>query len=117
MPSSNQVVFHGSRVLLPDHDEPIEASIVVDTDKGTILSVIEGPLSGIDDNVRVIDAGDNIILPGLVEYVPGIPSQSRLTNVLPLKHTCSLERTRANALGRILDRHESRTVWGCDYRR
>ena len=72
MPSSNLVIFRGPRVLLPDHDELVEASVVVDADKGTILSVIEGPLSGIDDNARVIDAGDNIILPGLVEYVPEI---------------------------------------------
>jgi len=67
MPSSNQVIFHGSKVLLPDRDELVEASIVVDTDKGTIISVIEGPSSGLDDNVEIIDAGDNIILPGLVE--------------------------------------------------
>jgi len=67
MSSPNQLIFHGSKVLLPDHDEPIEASIVVDADNGMILSVIEGPLSGIDDTVEVIDAGDNIILPGLVE--------------------------------------------------
>ena len=67
MSSSNQLIFHGSKVLLPDRDELIEASIVVDTDKGTIISVIEGPPSGINDNIEVIDAGDNIILPGLVE--------------------------------------------------
>jgi len=64
---SNRVIFHGSRVLLPDLDEFVEASIVVDTDKGTILSVIEGPLGEASDNVEVIEAGDNIILPGLVE--------------------------------------------------
>lgn len=67
MSSPNLVVFYGSKVLLPDHDEPIEASIVVSADDGTILSVIEGPLSGIADDAEVIDAGDNIILPGLVE--------------------------------------------------
>lgn len=65
--SSNRVVFHGSRVLLPDLDELIEASVVVDVDKGIILSVIEGPLSGVNDSIEVIDAGDKIILPGLVE--------------------------------------------------
>ena len=64
---SNRVVFHGSKVLLPDLDELIEASIVVDADRGTILSVIEGPLSGVTDNVEVIEAGDDVILPGLVE--------------------------------------------------
>lgn len=64
---SNRVIFHGSRVLLPDLDEFVEASIVVDTDKGTILSVIEGPLSEAIDNIEVVEAGDNIILPGLVE--------------------------------------------------
>ena len=73
MSSSNQLIFHGSRVLLPGHDELIEASVVVDTEKGTVISVIEGPLSGINDNSKVIDAGDNIILPGLVEYVPWNP--------------------------------------------
>lgn len=67
MSSANLVVFHGTRVLLPDLDELIEASIVVDADKGTILSVIEGPLNRVTDNVEVIDAGDNVILPGLVE--------------------------------------------------
>ena len=68
MSSANKIVFHGSKVLLPGHDELTEASIVVDADKGTILSVIEGPLSGIvSDEAAVIDAGDNIILPGLVE--------------------------------------------------
>lgn len=67
MSSSNQLIFHGSKVLLPDRNELVEASIVVDTDKGTIISVIEGPPSGINDNIEVIDAGDNIILPGLVE--------------------------------------------------
>ena len=67
MSSSNQVIFHGSKVLLPDRDELTEASIVVDADKGTIISVIEGPASDIKNNVEVIDAGDNIILPGFVE--------------------------------------------------
>ena len=66
-PSSNLVVFHGSRVLLPDLDELTEASVVVDVDKGTILSVIEGPLREVNDSIEVIDAGDEIILPGLVE--------------------------------------------------
>jgi len=67
MSPANLVVFRGSRVLLPDLEEPVEASIVVDTDKGTILSVVEGPLNRVVDNVEVIDAGDNVILPGLVE--------------------------------------------------
>lgn len=83
MSSSNQVVFHGSRVLLPDRDDLTEASVIVDTDKGTILSVIEGPLSGMNDNTKVIHAGDNIILPGLVEYVPGIPLQLTTDSFLP----------------------------------
>lgn len=63
----NRVVFHGSKVVLPDLDELIEASIIVDADKGTILSIIEGPLSGVTENAEVIEAGDNVILPGLVE--------------------------------------------------
>jgi len=67
MSSSNRIIFHGSRVLLPGRDELTEASIVVDAGKGTIISVIEGPSSSIDDDVEVIEAGDNIILPGLVE--------------------------------------------------
>lgn len=69
MSSPNLIVFRGSNVLLPDHDELTEASIVVDTDKGTIVSVIEGPSSWIkfDDTVQIVDAGDNVILPGLVE--------------------------------------------------
>lgn len=67
MSSSNRVIFYGTKVLLPDHDELTEASIVVDADKGVILSIVEGPPSGTDDSTQVIDAGDNAILPGLVE--------------------------------------------------
>ena len=67
---SNRIIFHGSRVLLPDLDELVEASIVVDADRGTILSVVEGPVSRVaDDYAEVVEAGDNIILPGLVESV------------------------------------------------
>ena len=65
--SSNQVVFHGSRVLLPSNPEPVEASILVDTDKGSVISITEGPLSQTHDGVTVIEAGNTIILPGLVE--------------------------------------------------
>ena len=65
---SNRIVFHGSRVLLPGLDELVEASIVVDAEKGTILSVVQGPVSGVtDDYSEVIEAGENVILPGLVE--------------------------------------------------
>lgn len=67
MSPSNRIIFRGSKVLLPDHDGLTEASVVVDADSGTILSVIKGPLNEISDNVEVVDAGDNIILPGLVE--------------------------------------------------
>ena len=67
MSSPNCLIFHGSKVLLPDHDELTEASIIVDADEGKILSIIKGPWSGTNDNVEVIDAGDNVILPGLVE--------------------------------------------------
>lgn len=67
MSPSNLVIFRGSKVLLPDHDGLTEASIIVDADTGTILSIMKGPLGEIDDNVEVIDAGDSIILPGLVE--------------------------------------------------
>lgn len=67
MSSSNRTIFYGSKVLLPDRDELTEASVVVDTDKGIILSIVEGPPSRIDDNIQVIDAGNNVILPGLVE--------------------------------------------------
>ena len=64
----NRIIFHGPRVLLPGLDELVEASIVVDADKGTILSVVEGPVSGVaDDCGQVIEAGENVILPGLVE--------------------------------------------------
>jgi imidazolonepropionase-like amidohydrolase len=64
----NRVVFHGSRVLLPGLDELVEASIVVDAEKGTILSVVQGPVSKVvDDYGEVVEAGDTVILPGLVE--------------------------------------------------
>jgi imidazolonepropionase-like amidohydrolase len=67
MSSTNRVAFHGSKVLLPNHNALVQASVVADINSRTVLSIIEGPSSEVGDDVTVIDAGDNIILPGLVE--------------------------------------------------
>lgn len=60
--------FTGDRVVLPGGDQPTAATIVVDVQTGKITDVLPGRRSS--DELRdfdVVDAGDNIILPGLVE--------------------------------------------------
>ena len=60
--------FTGDRVVLPGGDQPTAATIVVDIQTGKITDVYHGRRSADElQGVHVIDAGDKIILPGLVE--------------------------------------------------
>lgn len=68
------VVCSAQRVLLPDNNEPTPATIVIDKHSGRIVQVRPGQLTheelGLDQNkVEWIEAGNNIVLPGLVECV------------------------------------------------
>ena len=67
------LVCSASKVLLPGQDEPTAATIIVDKASGKIIEVREALLrrdGGHFDgqSVEWIDAGDNVVLPGLVEY-------------------------------------------------
>lgn len=60
--------FTGDRVVLPGGDQPTAATIVVDVQTGKITDVLPGRRSPDElPDFHVVDAGDNIILPGLVE--------------------------------------------------
>lgn len=67
------VVCSAQRVLLPDNSEPTPATIVIDKRSGQIVQVRPGQLTheelGLDEDVEWIEAGNNIVLPGLVECV------------------------------------------------
>lgn len=74
---STLLICSGSNVLLPGNDHPIPASIIVEKSSGKIVEVREG-LHTHDNleldfkNAEWIDAGTNVVLPGLVEYVISI---------------------------------------------
>jgi allantoinase len=67
------VVFTSRNVVLPGSDNPQPATIITDTRTGKITDIQEGYLSRADwpgiQDATWIDAGNNYILPGLVEYV------------------------------------------------
>ncbi len=67
------IICKGSNVLLPDTDILQPATIFIDADSGKIIEVHPGQLLSGDSlpptNARLIDAGENVLLPGLVEYV------------------------------------------------
>lgn len=66
------LICSGSRVVLPGHEEPTPASIVIDKASGKIIQVIQGRTTPDDfasETAEWIDAGNNIVLPGLVECV------------------------------------------------
>ena len=67
------VVCSAQRVLLPDSNEPTPATIVIDRHSGKIIQVRPGRLTlqeiQLDGNIEWIEAGNNIVLPGLVECV------------------------------------------------
>ena len=71
---SDYLVCVGPKVLLPGSDNPLPASIVIDKRSGKILEVRCGQHTRQDlgltgHSVEWIDAGNNIVLPGLVESV------------------------------------------------
>ena len=67
------VVCSAQRVLLPDNNEPTPATVVIDKCSGKIIQVRLGQLTHeeiqLDGNIEWIEAGNNIVLPGLVECV------------------------------------------------
>ena len=69
------LVCAGPKVLLPGNDNPTPASIIVDKSSGKILEVRQGQHTTPQDlgltecSVEWIDAGNNTVLPGLVESV------------------------------------------------
>ena len=68
MTSHSKRAFTGNNVVLPGHDAPRPATVVVDLVTGKITEVHDGrrttdELPGVD----LVDAGDKFVLPGLVE--------------------------------------------------
>ncbi|KAF8973255.1 allantoinase [Flammula alnicola] len=66
------LVCSGSSVLLPGNDHPSPASIIIDKSSGKIVDVREGHHTREElglgaDIVEWIDAGKNVVLPGLVD--------------------------------------------------
>lgn len=66
-------VFTGRKVLLPGEEQPQPATIIVDTLTGKITDVLtrhttphDLPEAGVAES-NWIDAGDDVVLPGLVE--------------------------------------------------
>jgi len=71
---SEYLVCSGLKVLLPGCDNPSPASIVINKELGKISEVRRGQHTKQDlgltgHSVEWIDAGDNIVLPGLIESV------------------------------------------------
>ncbi|KAH9485381.1 Allantoinase [Psilocybe cubensis] len=69
---SEFLVCTGSKVLLPGNDEPTQASIVIDKASGKITQVRQGHHTSDDlglhaHTVEWLDAGKNVVLPGLVD--------------------------------------------------
>lgn len=66
------LVCTGSKVLLPEKADPVPATIIVDRSTGKIVEVRRNQVTREQvqlESVEWIDAGDNIVLPGLIEYV------------------------------------------------
>ena len=67
------VVCSAQRVLLPDNNEPTPATVVIDKHSGKIIQIRPGQLAHeelrLEGNIEWIEAGNNIVLPGLVECV------------------------------------------------
>jgi len=78
---SQFLVCSGQRVLLPETDIPQPATVVIDISTGKITDVRLGKHSRSDltlylpsnSEITWVDAGNKIILPGLVEYVLSSP--------------------------------------------
>ena len=67
------VVCSAQRVLLPESNEPTPATVVIDKHSGKIIQIRSGQLTHeelrLEGNIEWIEAGNNIVLPGLVECV------------------------------------------------
>ena len=67
------LVCTGSKVLLPECADPVPATVIVDRSTGKIIDIRPSRISREQlttfESVEWIDAADNIVLPGLVEYV------------------------------------------------
>jgi allantoinase len=73
---ANKLVCTGRNVLYAGATIPQPATITIDTETGKIIQVIPSYLfrdahyTEVDvDGITVIDAGDRVVLPGLVECV------------------------------------------------
>ena len=72
---SQRIAFVSRNAVLPDHDDPTPATILVDTTTGKITDVLPGlvPRAEIEKHphdgtlLEWIDLGDKHLLPGLVE--------------------------------------------------
>jgi hypothetical protein len=69
------LVITSNNVQLPDNEGPCPATIEIQCDSGEISRVTLGKTDGQEyrdrDTVEFWDLGDLVVLPGLVEYVPG----------------------------------------------
>lgn len=79
-----QTVVTGNRVLLSDFDVPKPATISIDGSTGKITDIQEGRQSqdSFPDETNWVDAGDKVVIPGLVESV----SSAVITVVLAFTH-------------------------------
>ena len=72
MTSTDLLLCTGTRVLLPGEDDLVEASLLIDRQSGKIIDVQRGLKTpdqfGVNQTlVEWIQAGNNVVLPGLVE--------------------------------------------------
>ena len=71
MAQLNIDVCVGKRVLLPNYDDPVPATIVIDHNSGKIVDIQHRITTRNDFGTSTInswiDAGDFMVLPGLVE--------------------------------------------------
>lgn len=61
------LVVRGNNVLLPETQQPEPATIVVNVSSGKITQVIKGVSDDVPTGAQVVDAGDLIVMPGLVD--------------------------------------------------
>lgn len=114
---SHLLVCTGKHVLLPGNDEPQPATIVIDRITGKIVEVRQAHSietdTPLDRDSTWLDAGDNLVLPGLVECVHLGTSTFGITTCLYLivQLSCPSQWTRPHRLGRILDRNSSCCLW------
>ncbi len=69
--ATGRLVCVSNNVLLPGSGSPQPASITIDLASGKIIDIIRAKVSqsSFTEDVHWIDAGDQYVLPGLVECV------------------------------------------------